>query len=266
MQKNIGTPRDLFLASVQKKSKTPFTWDDVEIASITPALGAQGTNTLVRISANPHGRYNGNSQIRIYRPDIKSLFKGIEVIIDPKDFYNSAELLPELKRLYDLNLEHTDIVNTQLPRKYPATIQLRMSPDNIALVGSLEIKLVETGLDISEAFLVDVIPEAIIPDTDPNMITGRRMYMVYDFSHSSAELNAINTGAGNAYAIQSILGRYVDDPWVVEAKLADFNLYGAITVAAKQMDEGGKQVTVKLSPLYCRNIQGELTLQYRADL
>lgn len=259
---NTGTPRALFLAVLQNMGRRKITWDDVTIDRVTPANGPNGTNTIVDIKANTNGNYLGTRSVRIIRTDVASLFQDIEVVLDPKDFYNIVELLPDLARLYGLQLEHTDVVNASLPKELPAKITIQMHPNNLALYGALTLSLQATGKDLGSIITSDIVDAPLIFST-PNMIEGALLYRRFDFSASKAQLEALRTGTLHAYDIQQILGRYVETPWTIAPTHERFNLYECVVVAARESDVLDKVVRVKLNEKYCSNVTGSLELHFR---
>lgn len=250
------------LKSLSSNKRIELTSNDVQIVDVVPAMAADGTNAIVKVSANPNGRYSGAGFVRIKRTDISELYHGIEVVMDPTDLYNQVELLPQLERLYGLKLEHTDIINTKLPKTYPAEISMRMAPKNLGLTGSLKIKLVQTGTDLADLMDGVVIATDVININTPNQITGALMLRKYNFSAVADQLNSIPTGVGYANNILEILQMYTDEPWVVEPTKQAFNLYGCICVASKITQDGDRVVVVKLNQNYCKNISGQLELFY----
>lgn len=260
------SPLEQFIAKLNKTSRgplaKPLTSDDIVIVEVKPSQAPDGTNTAVKINASTKSTYSGTGVVRIIRTDVSDLFQGISMVIDPTGFYHLVELLPMIERSYGLKLDHKDIINTRIPTELPADILLRMAPNNLALYGSIKIKLQASGTDLGDLFNELIIPEEMVELNTPNLISGALLVRHINFIGDKETLDKLATGNLQLDAIKDILNKYTEHTWVKVSHLTDFNLNGGVVVKAKDTDDGDRVVTVKLNASYCKNISGQLELYY----
>lgn len=266
---------DLALDMVNKAAQTTFTEREVEFKDVS-YLEDGLYNTRATLYPKLGGGWQSPYVIEYDRVNVQALFKGVEVCVKPLNQKKVSEYLPLINERYGIYLTTDDIEDGIIPDTPPPfMVGVKIHPSNPAFYGQFELLISNEDKSIRRKLEGITFTGIPYPTDNPHLIQGPIYTCSSDWSALAPTFSMYVKGDLADLSFVNALKQYDEANWVYEMTPQPFNLFGAKVTyhglinrleSPLQLREGFDNVLIlKLDPLYCKNMAGELIFHYNKD-
>lgn len=248
---------------------------DVVITNVrtnpNPTVGSDGMvrDTIATAVAVKGGNLKNNVDVTYHRLRADVIFSKVTTVIAPNHQVTTADLLPEINKMYTLQLQENDIIPAVIDlRNLPFTTEIVFKSNNPAWVGKFPVIIRKLPLNLAEHLLVRDLPIHRYPSGQTDLIQGPLYCYGADFTPYRSVLTGMTTES-DPTVLMPVLNRIMaPDQWGDRPSQSPFNVNGSKVVYngpvidrySTRTDK--ERVLVLLLSNNCNNIAGQLMLHY----